>query len=174
MGRRARKYADVVVYIILDNSSEAEAEYSIGVAYLLPGVLGIRHVEGMSQSQAAVKLYPKESGEVGEAVQVQDSIGKDIHAVECVRIEAVGRCVLGVAGGGVFGISGAESQAEDVVDVVSPHKTGLAGEEAHGLPVFPVGEIVLVNIEHGSRLKTRIKATFMDVLHRLGGSRGTQ
>lgn len=106
-------------------------------------------------------------------MKVQDGIHKDIHAAEGVGIEAVGRCVPGVAGAGILCERGAEPEAEDVIYVVSSNQTGLVSDKAQGPSVFLVGEMVLIDVEHRSCLQPHIKAAFVAELHRLRVSKDT-
>ena len=80
----------------------------------------------------------------------------------------MGSRVPGVAGTGVLGIGGADSQAEYVVYIISSHKTGQVGYKAQSLAILLIGEIVLINVEHWPQLRPNIEATFVAVPQGLG------
>lgn len=138
---------------ILQNQSAPETEGGILVAYFLPrveqvarsGVVGsLLKTKCVAYSDTSVYLRDECPIMVAKTAEIHYIIDERVDTVELVRIEAMTRCLFGVAGATVAGKACPNAETGDRGKLVAECGGSLTSQKVGVLPIFAIGAVVLI------------------------------
>ena len=124
-----------------------EAESLVLGIDLLPGMVGVREVEGEGPADTRIDARPESRCLAAQPAEVQHGIHEQVGMLERIGVEAAASGLPRIGRTGIIAEGQLGAEGEGLGEVVAQPQCALESEQVSRLAVLPVGERIFVNVE---------------------------